>query len=70
MEKFYLKESEFIALCDLLKRTGACENGGAAKAFIEQGLVKVNGVVEYRKRCKIREGQVIEFQNIKIEVFK
>lgn len=70
MEKFYLKGSEFIALCDLLKRVGACENGGAAKAFIEQGLVEVNGNIEYRKRYKVRESDVIEFQNIKIEVLK
>jgi len=36
--------------------------------LIADGLVKVDGVVETRKRCKIRTGQIVEFQGETIEV--
>ncbi|MDB5294813.1 MAG: RNA-binding protein [Phycisphaerales bacterium] len=52
--------SEHIALCDLLKHAGLSESGGAAKMLIAEGAVRVDGVTETRKRCKIRPGQVVE----------
>jgi ribosome-associated protein len=39
-----------------------------AKTAIAEGLVKVDGNVELRKRCKIRKGQVVEFADRKIAV--
>lgn len=68
MNEFKLNDTEHIALCDLLKRVGMCENGGAAKSFIGEGLVLVDGEVETRKRCKIRINQVVEFQGEKVKV--
>lgn len=68
MNEFKLNDTEHIALCDLLKRVGMCEHGGAAKSFISQGLVKVDGEVETRKRCKIRSNQVVEFQGEQVKV--
>ena len=68
MEQFKLANNEFIPLCDLLKRTGLCETGGHAKAVISDGEVKVDGEVELRKRCKIRLGQVIEYNGQKVEI--
>lgn len=56
---------EFIALCDLMKIAEMTDSGGAAKHLIAEGRVLVDGVVETRKRCKIRKGQVIEFQGMK-----
>ncbi len=47
---------------------GLCDSGGMSKAVIAEGLVKVDGVVELRKRCKIRNGQVVEFEGRKIMV--
>ena len=61
MEEFQLEGREFIELHNLLKVTGLCESGGMAKAVIAEGLVRVDGNVELRKRCKIRAGQVVEF---------
>lgn len=58
MEEFQLEGREFIELHNLLKVTGLCASGGMAKAVIAEGLVKVDGNVELRKRCKIRAGQV------------
>jgi ribosome-associated protein len=61
-------EDEYIELIKLLKVTGLCESGGMAKVVIDQGLVKVEGSTELRKRCKIRSGQKIEFEGNVIEV--
>jgi ribosome-associated protein len=68
MEELKLKGSEYIALCDLLKTVGFCESGGQAKSIIADGLVKVDGIVELRKRCKIRVNQVIELDNQQVKV--
>ncbi|GAB4486594.1 MAG: ribosome-associated protein YbcJ [Thermodesulfovibrionales bacterium] len=68
MEEFKLEGREFIELCDLLKVTGFCETGGMAKVAISSGLVKVDGVVELRKRCKVRSGSVVEFEGGTIRV--
>jgi ribosome-associated protein len=62
MEEFKLEGHEFIELNHLLKVMGLCASGGMAKAFIAEGRVKVDGNVELRKRCKIRSGQVVEFE--------
>jgi len=58
MEKFRFS-GEHIELNRLLKASGLCDTGGRAKLAIEEGLVSVDGTVEYRKRCKIRDGQTI-----------
>ena len=50
----------FIALCDLLKTTGIADSGGQGKAFVADGIVKVDGIVELRKTAKIRAGQVVQ----------
>ena len=62
MEEFALKNTEFIELNNLLKVLCLCDTGGVAKAAIAEGRVKVNGEVELRKRCKIRKGDVIDFE--------
>jgi ribosome-associated protein len=68
MEEFNLGSNEFIALNSLLKVMGLCDSGGAAKTAITEGRVTVNGNVELRKRCKIRKGQIVEFEGHKIIV--
>lgn len=65
--KFNL-ESEYIELIKLLKVTGLCSSGGVAKVVVGEGRVKVDGVVELRKRCKIRKGQRVEFEGSTIEI--
>ena len=61
MEEFSLEGRDFIGLNNLLKIKGLCASGGMAKIVISEGLVTVDGKVEMRKRCKIRSGQVVEF---------
>ena len=64
---FELK-GEFIALCDLLKTTGIADSGGQGKAFVADGIVRVNGEIELRKTAKIRKGQVVECFNNQITI--
>lgn len=53
-------QTEYIALCDLLKTEGIAESGGQGKAMVAEGIVTVDGEIELRKTAKIRAGQVIE----------
>ena len=68
MQEFSLGGHEYIELNNLLKIMGLVSSGGLAKTLIAEGMVKVDGNVELRKRCKIRDGQVVEFQNETIKV--
>ncbi|MFD1631763.1 RNA-binding S4 domain-containing protein [Pseudopedobacter beijingensis] len=60
--------SDFIPMIQLLKVTDLVMSGGEAQAVVEQGLVKYNGNVDYRKRLKVKKGDIVEFnkQTIKI----
>ncbi len=68
MEVFEITDQKFIELHDLLKVKGLCSTGGAAKTAIAEGLVKVDGIVELRKRSKIRKGQIVEYEGRMITV--
>ena len=57
-----------IELCDLLKVADLCDSGGAAKHRIAAGEVKVDGIVDTRKRAKIKKGQTVEFQGSTVKV--
>jgi ribosome-associated protein len=59
MMEFRLTES-YIELIRLLKYLRVAESGGHAKQLVDEGLVKLNGIVEYRRRAKIRSGDRIE----------
>jgi ribosome-associated protein len=54
-------KAEPIELCQLLKFSGLADNGGAAKAYISEGRVLLNGVVETQKRKKIMAGDRVSF---------
>lgn len=68
MDEPFKVRGESIDLHQLLKAAGLCGTGGEAKQVIETGLVTVDGKVETRKACKIRPGQVVEFDGETIEV--
>ena len=69
MVEFELKASEDnISLIQLLKVVGLARSGGEAQQLVKQGLVKLNGQNESRKRAKIRKGDVIECLGKKIIV--
>ena len=52
--------TDIIDLLQLLKATGLCATGGEAKWAVEGERVRVNGVVELRKRRKLHLGDVVE----------
>lgn len=65
--EFTLKE-EFIPLIKLLKVLCLVDTGGMAQLVVEDGLVKLNGEVEYRKRAKLRTGDIVQFDAYTIRI--
>lgn len=61
-------DREFVELHVLLKLLALAPSGGAAKAMIAAGGVRVDGVVETRKACKIRGGQVLRIGDEEVRV--
>ena len=61
-------QDDYIQLIQLLKVTNCVETGAEAQMVVVEGLVKRNGEIELRKRAKCVAGDVIEFQNLRIEV--
>jgi ribosome-associated protein len=59
---------EHIALDALLKATGIAESGGAAKAMVAAGQVRVDGRPELRKTAKMRAGQLVSVADVQIRV--
>ena len=57
-----------IELYKILKLDGMVGSGGEAKWVISEGLVKVNGEVETRRRKKIMNGDVIEFRGDRLQI--
>ena len=52
--------TEYIDLLKFLKATGIVATGGEAKAIVDEGLVKVNGQAESRRRRKLRPGDILD----------
>ncbi|MGM0612874.1 MAG: RNA-binding S4 domain-containing protein [Bacteroidota bacterium] len=69
METFII-ETEYIQLIQLLKALNWVESGGMAKAVVEDGQVKVNGIPETRKRKKIIAGDVVNLDDLFVQVVK
>jgi len=67
MEKFEIT-GDNIHLNQLLKLLHWCESGADANDAIEAGEVKVDGVVELRKRNKLRKGMKVEFDGQSVEI--
>ena len=61
-------QGEFIELNVLLKLLALASSGGAAKALVSEGLVRVDGVVETRIRRKLRVGQEVRLGDEVIRV--
>lgn len=59
---------EFITLDRLLKATGVASSGGGAKLMVAGGQVQVDGRDELRKAAKLRPGQVVALQGVRIHL--
>ncbi|MDR1006093.1 MAG: RNA-binding S4 domain-containing protein [Bacteroidales bacterium] len=57
---FLLRENEeYIALIQLLKAANIASSGSQAQIMVINGEVKLNNQTEFRKRAKIRRGDVV-----------
>lgn len=61
-------DREFVELNQLLKLAGLCDSGGAGKALVASGAVRVDGQPETRKTAKIRAGQSVQVGDAEIRV--
>ncbi|OGI45647.1 MAG: RNA-binding protein [Candidatus Muproteobacteria bacterium RBG_16_65_34] len=59
---------DYVELNQLLKLAGVCASGGAGKLLVASGEVSVDDQVELRKTCKIRAGQVVRVDDVRIRV--
>jgi ribosome-associated protein len=59
---------EYITLQQLLKACDIVSSGGEAKIFLEETEIFVNGEPENRRGRKIRKGDIVSFDDTRIEV--
>ncbi len=64
------EQDEFIKLGQAIKAAGMVENGVMAKIVIQDGLVKVNGVVEVQRGKKLYGGELISYNGEEIKIEK
>ena len=69
MEIITLRD-DYIKLGQALKAAGLVENGVDAKYAIQDGLVKVNGAVEYQRGKKLYDGDEVLFEGNTIKIIK
>lgn len=67
MKKIKIEE-DMIKLDSLLKLADFAQTGGHAKIMIQDGLVKVNGTVEYQRGKKIKPGDQVSVEGQVITV--
>ncbi|MDE7208133.1 MAG: RNA-binding S4 domain-containing protein [Lachnospiraceae bacterium] len=60
MEEIYIRD-DFIKLGQALKLAGLVESGVEAKEVIQDGLVKVNGVIDTRRGKKLVADDEVSF---------
>ncbi len=63
-----MRVSPGITLGQALKATNVVGTGGEAKVLIQAGEVRVNGEVETRRGRKLREGDVVEVGDERLEI--
>ena len=69
MEEIVLRD-DFIKLGQAIKAAGLVESGVEAKIVIQDGEVKVNGVVETQRGKKLFGGEVVEYHGSSILIKK
>ncbi len=61
---------EYIELYKILKIENMAASGGEAKFLISEGLVRVNGQVDTRKRRKTRPGETVEYNGEEVRIIR
>ena len=71
MSESYLEiqlDQQPIELCKLLKIANLVAGGGEAKVVISEGYVLLNGEVEYQKRKKVYDNDIVEFNGETLQI--
>jgi ribosome-associated protein len=63
-----VQPSSGITLGQALKASNLVGSGGEAKVLIQGGEVRVNGEVETRRGRRLREGDVVEVGDERLEI--
>ncbi|MDR1583851.1 MAG: RNA-binding S4 domain-containing protein [Prevotellaceae bacterium] len=58
--EFTITKGDYIELIQLLKVLNFASNGSDAKMLVDDGVVYLNGIQEFRRRAKVRSGNKIE----------
>ncbi len=61
---------DYIKLGQALKAVNLVSSGVEAKIVIQDGLVEVNGAVEYQRGKKLYAGDVVTFEGETIRILK
>ena len=61
-------KTDYIRLDSALKLSSAVSTGGEAKFVIQDGLVRVNGIICLQRGKKLKNGDFFEFQKQQYEV--
>ena len=61
---------DYIKLGQALKAAGFVDSGVDAKFVIQDGLVLVNGNVEYQRGKKLVDGDIVDFEGHQIKIIK
>lgn len=69
VEKVFIRD-EFIKLGQALKLAGLVESGVEAKEVVQDGLVKVNGVVDTRRGRKLVADDEVSFDGNRFVIQK
>lgn len=67
MKEIFIK-GEFIKLSAFLKFSGLISTGGNAKTEIENGKISVNNEVCYIRGKKLRNGDIVTYNNASVKV--
>jgi ribosome-associated protein len=71
MSESYLEiqlDQQPIELCKLLKIANLVAGGGEAKVVISEGYVLLNGEIEYQKRKKVYDNDIVEFNGETLQI--
>jgi len=61
-------QTDYIELIKLLKIVGIADTGGMAKQIVGNEEVYYNGVIDTRKRLKLRKGDQIKVHEVEINL--
>lgn len=61
-------DGDMIRLGQFLKLANLIESGGEAKEVIAEGLVAVNGEVEFRRGRQLHDGDIVDLDDLSVRV--